>query len=237
MYNAPHEITLVLRDTIEKGKYIDIMDFPYPDNLVDENGLFYGEIVATLVTSPYLDGTQGPEYCQTDVMLSMGTYDSIKERDLEIATVRNPYGRNNPHNVLLSSHYQARYRKGRSSSGFSSERQLRDESLKYHPVKKYAVNLHEMTEAHRMRSLPSARKWYLQLKSLANYAAEQLLSNAELAQEFCLIITISDPHKQHDIYSAVTRNLDRFSFPHSNIKLHNENRIDLRNSFGEDHEV
>jgi Subtilase family len=232
LYNSPHEITLILRDNIEKGKYVDILDFPYPDNLVDENGLFYGEITVTLVTNPYLDGTQGPEYCQTDVSISMGTYEYVKERDTEVATIRNPIGRGNPQNVLLSSHYKAKYRKGLGGTAFSSERQLRDESSKYHPVKKYAINLDEMSDAHRMRALPNSRKWYLQLKGLVNYAAEQSLSNEELAQDFCLMITIRDPHRQHDVYSSVTRSLDAFNFPHSNIKLRNENRIDLRNTLG-----
>jgi hypothetical protein len=232
LYNAPYEITLILRDNIEKGKFIDIMDFPFPDNLVDENGFFYGEVVITLVTSPFLDGAQGPEYCQTDVAISMGTYDSIKQRDMEVATIRNPIGRNFPENVLLPSHYKARYKKGYQKTSFSAERQLRDDSLKYHPVKKYAVNLSEMTEAHARRSLTSSRKWYLQLKSLTNYAVEQVLERADLTQEFCLIISIRDPHEQHDVYSAVTRKLDAFNFQHSNIRLQNDNRIDLRNTLG-----
>jgi hypothetical protein len=232
LYNSTHEITLILRDNIEKGTFVDIMDFPFPDELVDENGLFYGEIVVTLVSQPYLDGAQGPEYCQTDVTLSLGTYESIKQRDMEARNTRNPIGRNNPQNVLLPSHYQAKYRRGRSVNSFSSERQLRDDSLKYHPVKKYAVNLSEMTEAHRMRALPSARKWYLQMKALSNYAIEQVMSREDLTQEFCLIISIRDPHKQKDVYSAVTRKLDSFNFQHANIKLHTTNRIDLRNSLG-----
>lgn len=35
IYNSSNEITLILQDTIERGKFLDIMDFPYPD-LVDE---------------------------------------------------------------------------------------------------------------------------------------------------------------------------------------------------------
>lgn len=232
LYNAPHEITLILRDNIEKVKFIDMMDFPFPDNLVDENGMFYGEVVATLVSNPYLDGAQGPEYCQTDVTLSMGTYESIKERDMDVSTIRNPIGRNYPENILLRSHYKARYRNGSSRTSFSSERQLRDDSLKYHPVKKYAVNLSEMNEAHSRRSLPSTRKWYLQLKALSNYAVEQVVERADLTQEFCLIISIRDPFQQKDVYSAVTRKLDSFNFQHTNIKLHSENRNDLRNTIG-----
>lgn len=229
LYNSPYEITLIMSDVIEKGRYIDIMDFPYPDNLVDENGIFYGEIIATLVTNPYLDGSQGPEYCQTDISLSFGTYEAIKQRDMTVSTILNPIGREDPQNLLRGSLYKAAHRNGKSKGSFATERQLRDESLKYHSVKKYAINLDELTEANRLRALQSPKNWFVQLKGLVNFAADQDTVNAaELAQDFCLIMTIRDPHQQKDIYTAVTRSLDLNGFPHSNIQLRGENRIDLR---------
>ncbi|WP_163778631.1 hypothetical protein, partial [Proteus mirabilis] len=30
LYNSANEITLILQDSIERGNYINIMDFPYP---------------------------------------------------------------------------------------------------------------------------------------------------------------------------------------------------------------
>lgn len=229
IFNSPHEITLIMRDVIEKGRYIDIMDFPYPENLVDENGIYYGEVIITLVANPYLDGSQGPEYCQTDIALSFGTYESVKERDMSVPTVLNPIGRENPQNLLLSSRYRAQFRRGNPNGAFATERQLRDETLKYHPVKKYAINLNELTEANRIRSLTAPRKWFIQLKGLVNFAADQDNNNAvDLAQDFCVIITIRDPHQQKDVYTSVTRSLDAYAFPHTNIQLRGDNRIDLR---------
>src|SRR5690606_31478841 len=50
LYNEPNEITLILQDTLEKGSFIDILDFPFPQSMIDENGYFYGEVTVTLVT-------------------------------------------------------------------------------------------------------------------------------------------------------------------------------------------
>ena len=36
LYNSSNEITLVLRDTLDKGSFIQMFDFPYPQSLVDE---------------------------------------------------------------------------------------------------------------------------------------------------------------------------------------------------------
>ena len=36
LYNSPDEITLILRDTLEKGSFIEMFDFPFPTSLVDE---------------------------------------------------------------------------------------------------------------------------------------------------------------------------------------------------------
>lgn len=33
LYNNPNEITLILRDTIRKGQFIEILDFPFPEGL------------------------------------------------------------------------------------------------------------------------------------------------------------------------------------------------------------
>lgn len=53
-----YEATLILRDTLAKGEYIDIMDFPMPKSLI-KNGFYTGQIIATLVYDPILDPTQG----------------------------------------------------------------------------------------------------------------------------------------------------------------------------------
>jgi hypothetical protein len=233
IFNSPHESTLILQDNIVRGGYIEILDFPFPDVLVNDEGQYYGEVTITLVTDPRLDGTQGAEYCQSNIDVSFGTYDRIRLRDTTKRTVSNPIGKLNPYNLLLSSNYAAKFQRY-IDHPFTPERQLRDDLGKYHPIKKYAINLQEMTEAHRVRGLSTPKKWYLELKGLFSHAAEAAAAadGEILSQEFCLIVTIRDPLQRQDVYSSVTRNLTLNNFQHNNIQLRNEVKLNLRNSSG-----
>ena len=91
LYNAPHEATLILRDTLSKGEYIDVMDFPMPKSLI-RDGYYTGQIIATLVNDPMLDPTQGVEYCQPKVDVKCGSYDAKEERDVSKRNMLNPGG-------------------------------------------------------------------------------------------------------------------------------------------------
>lgn len=51
LYNDKFETTLILQDTLEKGHFIEILDFPFPQSMI-ENGYFYGNIQVTLVSKP-----------------------------------------------------------------------------------------------------------------------------------------------------------------------------------------
>ncbi len=53
LHSGPHEITLMLQDTLADGSKIDIMDFPMPKSLV-RDGYYTGQIVLTLVFNPIL---------------------------------------------------------------------------------------------------------------------------------------------------------------------------------------
>jgi len=228
IFNAPYESTLILQDNIVRGGYIEILDFPFPEILANDQGQYYGEIILTLVYNPRLDGTQGAEYCQSNIDVSFGTYDRIKLRDTNVQTIINPLGKENPYNLLLPAHYAAKFRRY-NDHPFTVERQLRDDLGKFHPVKKYAINIQEMTEANRVRGLTAPKKWYLKLNGLFSHAAENAaaVDGEVLSQDFCLIITIRDPLKQHDVYNVVTRNLTLNNFQHSNIQLRNE--VNVRN--------
>lgn len=59
VYNDPHEITLILQENLSKGEFIEILDFPFPESLVDNEGHFYGEIKVTMVAQPVLREKQG----------------------------------------------------------------------------------------------------------------------------------------------------------------------------------
>ncbi|MBO3272973.1 S8 family peptidase [Hymenobacter defluvii] len=234
IYNTPHEITLILRDTIVRSSFIEIFDFPFPDELVNEDGQYYGEVILTLVAGAKLDGTQGAEYCQSNIKVAFGTYDTLSDRDMTKPGILNPNKREGGLNVLLASNYAQRFQR-HLDNPFTPERQLRSYQGKFHPVKKYAVNLGEMTESKRRNGLTAPKRWFLKLEGLFAQAAEIAADQdgEELSQDFALIITIRDPRRQHDVYSSVTRSLVDNNFQHSNVRLRNEVQINLRNSLGD----
>lgn len=229
IYNAPNEVTLILQDNVAKGGWTQILDFPFPQELVHE-GQYYGEITVTLVGGTWLDGTQGSEYCQSNIEVQLGTYDSIKEHDVTKKGVLNEVGTDKLSNILNPAFYSKRVQ-SRIDHPFMSERQLRNYNGKFHPVKKFAVNLDELTTSNRSTMLQAPKKWCLQVKGLFRQAAEMAAKQTGevLAQDFTLIITIRDPRNQHDVYSLVTRGLQDNNFQHKNISLRNEVRINLRN--------
>lgn len=227
LYNSPYESTVILMDELNKQEYIDILDFPYPESL-KRDGYFEGQITLTLLSNPVLDPSQGSEYCQSNIKVSLGTYDSKKERDTSKRTILNPIGKNGNLNLLLSSVYS---RRRSSTSDFAlKERQLIEFGDKYYPVKKYVIDLAELTSANREMALKDNRKWFLQLKNLfrdhtINKAKE---ASESLSQEFCLIITIKDPKKIAPVYNEMANGLANENFIPQNIKLREEINIPVK---------
>lgn len=235
LYNDDYEITLVLRDSLEKGSFINIMDFPFPASLVGEDGLFRGQIKLTMVSSPRLFPSQGPEYCQSDIGVAFGTMDGIKERDTSKPTIINPYGPDDGHNILSDSLYSAQVFNVLEDTllplePFARERTLLRHGKKYRPIKKYAVDLSEMTAANRQKCLGSSRQWYLRVDSLFREAIEReaSITGEILQQEFCIILTIRDPLRKAPVYTEVTQQLQQKGFIYSNVALRNEVREHVR---------
>lgn len=224
LYNSPNEVTLIMRDNIQKGEYIDIFEFPMPDCLI-ENGYYEGQIIATLVYNPILDSSQISEYCQSNINIYLGTYDNLVERDIEKSNVLNPLGRNGSKNVFSEGCYSKI--KMKDNIDFMSERALIEYKDKYYPIKKYAVDLSEFTETNKEKFLKSDKKWYLKLEGMyRDYAEQNALNTGELLnQEFCLIITLRDPKKEKSVYDGVTNKLDEYSFWHNTISLRNNINI------------
>ncbi len=67
------EVTLVFRQKVPQGSYLEMFDFPYPASLIHE-GKCHGEIGMTLAYNPILDNRYGREYCRTNIDVSFGTY-------------------------------------------------------------------------------------------------------------------------------------------------------------------
>ena len=144
LFNQQNEITLILQDTLEKGNFIDILDFPFPQSMIDSDGYYYGEITVTLVTTPILEVSQGAEYCQTNIDVMIGTYDDKIERDTSKTTIKNAIGAEGRQNILATAVYSRNAAKD-VTSPFATERMLVSYGDKYQPVKKWSVNLDDFT--------------------------------------------------------------------------------------------
>lgn len=104
------------------------------------------------------------------------------------------------------------------------ERLLIQYGDKYYPVKKYAVDLSEMTEANQLKYTTKGKKWYLYLKGLFrdHIETKAQLEETDLTQDFCLMVTIKDPTGTKPVYDQVNQKLDEYNFWHNNIKLYSE---------------
>lgn len=224
IYNSTDEITLILQDNLEKGHYIEISDFPFPQSMV-ENGFYYGEIFVTLVASPLVDPNNGIEYCQSNLEVKLGTYDVIVNKDTSKPRVKNELGLEGTKNLLHNATYGSRF-KNSNVGDFSKERILINYGDKYQPVKKYGVNLDEMTPANKENFLKAPKKWFLRITGFyRDFVVQQAKLNGEaLSQEFSLIITIRDRRKA-DVYSEVTQLLNTHNFVHSNIRVKSQVRL------------
>lgn len=223
LYNDPYEATLILRDTLAKGEYIDIMDFPMPKSLI-KDGFYTGQIIATLVYEPILDPSQGIEYCQSNVDLKFGTYDMKTERDTQRRGILNPVGRQGSQNLFREALYSKRLMRDNDNDFALRERLLIQYGDKYYPVKKYAIDLSELSDANKQHYTTADKSWYLSLRGLFREHTEQqaVLERSIPNQDFCLILTVRDPDRNAPIYNDITQGLDSYNFWHSNIKLTND---------------
>lgn len=228
LFNEPNEITLILQDTLERGHYIDILDFPYPQSMIDDEGYFYGEMTVTLVASPILEVSQGAEYCQSNIDVMIGSYDEKVARDISNPLIKNPIGAGGRQNILAMANYSAKA-KNDTETAFATERMLVAYGDKFQPVKKWSVNFDEFTEGNKEKFLKAPKNWYLKVEGLYRHFIEEKceMEDRTPSQDFCLIITIKDTKKKGNIYNEVTQLLDNFNFIHSNVKIKEEVRIRL----------
>ena len=223
LYNSTDEITLILQDTLEKGSFIEMFDFPFPTSLVDDNGFFRGQIILTLVNKTWLDDKQAGEYCQSNIDVLFGTYENEKERDLSKRTIKNPKGVDENKNILSDSLYGARAKGIYHDKGFEKECTMVKYGKKFHPVKKYAIDLSDMTPLNREKWLPSSRKWYLKIEGLYRdfLEKEAIKSGFQLSQKYCMILTIRDPKHKARVYDEVSQQLITRNFIHHDIGVRN----------------
>ena len=230
LYNSENEITLVLRDKLQRGTFIDILDFPFAKSLVGDDGLFHGQITVTMVSAPLLRASEGPEYCQSNINVAFGTMEDIQDRDTSKRTIRNPIGAKDAKNIIQDSLYSSKVFDILEGETFGKERTLLKLGQKFYPVKKYAVNLDEMTAANRNNYLKGDRKWYMKVEGLFRDAVEREVKDTGevLEQDFCILLTIRDPEGKAPVYNEVTQQLQQMGFVYSNVQLKNEVREHIR---------
>ena len=221
LFNDPDEVTLILRDAVDKGSNIKIMDFPFPLSLVEDDH-FYGQVKITLVTSPEVNSYHGAEYIQTDVDVAFGTYEK-KVEVVDSKIKRNPIDMEDRQNLLLPSKYSTIKQKS-ATSLFKSERLLHSYSEGHKelfvPIKKWCFDLQELQEKPKKTCLNKNRLWFLQLEaSYRNNYDIRMKDSKDISQEFVMIITIKDPKKNGVVYNEVTQLLTRYNFLHENIKV------------------
>lgn len=226
--NDEDEFTMVFQPIIRRGEDYQILDFPYPSCMVDENGFYYGEIIVTVVTDPILKSSEGSEYCQTDVDVKIETHQGNQYFVLGAVgtpkTYRNAFRLGKPTvNVLAKDNYSKKTLK----SPLLRERTLIAREGKYQPTKKYHVCLDNMTKAKKEIALKSDRSWCMKLTTLYRDATEADFSVEGVVEEVnaAIIVTIKDTKKRGVLYNECMQLLEQRNFEHSNILV--ENRVEI----------
>lgn len=222
IFNDPNEVTLILKDSLDKGSFIKIMDFPFPASLV-EDGHFYGQIKITLATAPHIDSYQGAEYIQSDVDVALGTYSEKYAVGEENKINRNPIDTKEAQNLLVQSLYSSPKQKS-ATSAFKAERFIKSYKDGYRdqfvPIKKWCIDLEELTDGHKKTLLAQNRLWFLKMEAAyrSNYEL-RMKDSKDISQEFALIVTIRDPKGKGKVYDEVSNLLSQYNFYHENIKI------------------
>ena len=231
LYNDDYESTLILRDSLERGLYIDILEFPFPKSLLGEDGLYRGQVTLTMVSDPILRSAQGPEYCQSDIEVAFGTIDGVEPQDNRKSPGTSPFKPVGTENLMKESLYSAEIFNVLDEGFLPPEQMARERTLlrlgdKWRPIKKYSVNLSEMTKGNREKYLGKDRQWIMRIKGLFREAIQREADETgeEFKQQFCLILTIRDLERKAPVYNEITQQLQEKGFIYSNVPLRSEIR-------------
>lgn len=219
-----HSSTLVLHGFLLRGQKIEINDFPMPSSLV-RDGYYTGQVILTAAFSPIREPKEAAEYCQSDIEVKLGTYDHKELRDITKQGILNPIGRKDNKNLLNPSRYSRPKLRSAEDEFSRREKMLIRYKGKYAPVKKYALDLADLTKRNR-EAVRADRLWYLDMKGTYRDSVERraLQTNEPLRQEYCVIITIRDPNGLAPVYNEVPQLLEHKNFWHQNVQLANQVR-------------
>lgn len=232
LYNNEDEFTMVWQPEISPTSGVDyqIIGFPYPSSLVDDDGNFYGVVTVTIVSDPILRGSEGNEYCQNDIEVSLEPIDSIEYVTVGAPGVspvyRNETRVNSTQNILTPSAYSKK-----CNSMFLKERNLIISKNKYQPVKKYQVDLSTLTPAVKAK-MKGKTEWVLRIKGFTRDAAKDELTahlddtGEVISVPVTIIVSIKDTLGKKVAYDEGIRLLDQNNFSHTNILVRRDIEID-----------
>lgn len=219
--NDEDEITMVWQPDFNNGADYQVIDFPYPKTLIDDNGHFYGIVTVTIVTDPILKGSEGNEYCQTDIDVKIGPINGVSHFALGAVgtpkTYRNEERTNTLHNILTEDKYSKRQPER------MCERNLIIKNHKWQPVKKFQVDLSTMTTGKKDK-IKDCKTWALTMRAITRDATTFELQHDGVVNHVraTIIVTIRDPQHRGLVYSEGIRLLNVHNFEHSNITVRND---------------
>lgn len=221
--NDEDEFTMVWQPDFSNGTDFQVIDFPYPEILIDENGFYYGEVTVTVVNDPVLKSEEGNEYCQTDIDVKVGPVSKVSHYTLGAVGTPKTYrneDRVSINNILTEDKYS------KCQLGPIRERNLIMKNHKWQPVKKFHVDLSAMTPG-RKESIKDFRRWAMTMRALSRDATTLELHEDGLVNPIrtTIIITIKDSKHKGQMYNEGIKLIDIHNFEHSNIITHNYVRI------------
>lgn len=218
--NDEDEFTMVWQPDFSNGTDFQIINFPYPRSLVDENNNLYGIVVVTIVTDPVLKSGEGNEYCQTDIEVKLGPVNHIAHCNIGAIETPKTYRNENRiqlNNILTEDKYS------KCQPKLMRERNLILKNHKWQPIKKYQVDLSTMRPVIK-NDLRGRDTWAMVIKSFTRDATTLDLHDSGIINDIkaTIIITIRDPKNKGLVYNEGIRLLDSHNFEHSNIEVNND---------------
>lgn len=226
VHNDENEITMIFPCHFQKGFEYQVAKFVFPEGLV-EDGFFYGDITMTLVANPILNFNQGAEYCQTDVEVGLYTYADEHYIDLNNVDTSRYYRNSLRLDGCINVLSEEKYSRRRNHGGLGLWECNQIEKLhKFSPVKKFHVNLENMTDTNKHNALNANRHWALKLSALFREESENCIAREDLQFDAYLIMTIKDPKKRGIVYNQTMNQLNERNFIHQSIELRQDIEIE-----------
>ena len=202
------------------GTDYQIQDIPFPAEMVDADGYYRGELIVTVVTEPVFRNSEHGEYIQSDVEVLLQTYDDTAYYVLGAAgtprTYRNSDRLVGQENVLTKGRYGQR-----SFDTDEAEKRTIIWGEPYQPVKKYHVNLQQMTRSQKEKCLKSGRHWGMSIKATYRDATMADKATGVVTEDVkaVVILTLRDTEHGRIVYDRCMQQLEARNFAHNDVAV------------------